>query len=152
MEAADLILQSWDAGQKPAWIKLYVKDCDLVAEVFLDQRLRPLGNRAIREIVPDLAGDADRVSRLARFLSTGFNRDPDPKQLPPFSHRLIPAAAQLALMKKDAPTSTDLDLIQKRSIDYLRDIPRPEYLAGVDRHEFLRTLTQELDFNLEGEE
>ena len=151
-EAADLILQSWNEGQKLPWIEPYTKDSDIVAEVFLNQPLGPLGNRALREVVPDLAGDADRANRLARFLSSGFNRDPDPQRLPPFSHRLVPVGAQLAIMKKDAPTSPELDLIQERSLKYLRDIPRPEYLAGVDRRQFLHALTQELDFNLEGEE
>ena len=148
-EAADLIMQKCNAYQKPAWINPYVKDTGIVAEVFLSQPLNALGNRALRELVPDLAGDVERASSLAPFLRTGFKREPDPKQLPPFSHRLVPVAAQLALVKIDNPTTENLNRIQERSFQYLRDIPRPEYLAGVDRREFLRTLTRELDFNLE---
>lgn len=148
-EAADFILQQWDAGQKPVWIEPYVIDSGTVAEVYLNQPLGPLGNRTLRELVPDLAGNTDRVNRLARYLGSGFNRDPDPKQRPPFPHRLVPVAAQLAFMEKSTPTIADLDSIQDLALQYLRAIPRPEFLAGVDRREFLRMLTQELDFTLE---
>ena len=151
-EAADLIVRNWDASQKPSWIEPYVKDSDIVAKVSLNQPLEPLGNRALREVVPDLAGDTDRANRLARYLSTGFKRDPDPKQWPPFPHRLVPVAAQLAFMEKDTPTANDLDEVQKRALQYLRDIPRPRWLGDGGRREFLRTLTHGLDFNLEDTE
>jgi hypothetical protein len=144
-DAADLIEQTWEAYPRPDWITPYVTESDLVAEIFLTQPLVALGNRALHELSSNLADDTERAANLANFLRTGYLRPP-PNLPTRFPWRLVPVAAQLAFMQLENPNAATLDSIQQRSLKYLRDIERPQWLAGVDQRAFLRQLVDDIEF------
>jgi hypothetical protein len=146
-DVADRIKQTWESytNTRPDWVDLYLAESDLVAEVFLTQPLAALGNRPLHELGPDLPDDAERAAKLARFLGTGLIR-PDPNLPTKFPWRLVPVAAQLAFMKLDHPDAATLDSIQQRSLNYLKAIERPRWLAGVDQRAFYHQLVDGIDF------
>jgi hypothetical protein len=144
--SADQILQDWQAHDRPAWVAAYAAVSDAVAEVYLGQPLKTLGDHSLFELAPDPDSDADRQTQLVKFLRTGLLR-PDPKLPHPFPCRLVPVAAQLAFVELDKPDLPALAALQDRSLKYLQAIPRPQWLAAVDRRAFLRQLVRELDFS-----
>jgi hypothetical protein len=156
-ETADFISQQWFASQTPpAWTKSYRDDCPAIAELFLNTPLAALTangtSHKLREIVPDLAGDATKAADLGRYLRSaaqnngaGFNR-PDPKKFP---YRLVPVAAQLAYQQLGGASAAILQQLQASALQFLKDIERPEFLDGpVDRDEHLKALTARLDFGV----
>jgi hypothetical protein len=143
--ASDEILHMWNAQAevKPAGIGPYLEDGTVVVHVFLSQPLKPLGNRTLGDLAPDLHGDAKRTADLAKYFRTGIGFD---EPLQPVPWRLVPVAAQLRLLELDTPDSTALELIQERSIKYLKKLKRPEFLAVADRSQFLSQLINNIDF------
>ena len=128
------------------WAAEYLPDCDLVAGIVLDSPLDALGERPLRDLAPELDSDAQRAAKLAKYLRTGLIRPP-PTTPSHFPWRLVPVAAQLAFRESDLSAET-LVKIHERALKYLEDIPRPEWLAGVDRSDFLKQLVDGLDLRL----
>jgi hypothetical protein len=137
--------RSVDEASPHAWQAPFFADAETVATVMLTRPLSTLTGHALRELVPDIAADAALSDRLARYLRTGFQRDPVPAGPPPFPFRLVPCAAELAV--RTSAGEPDLDGIASRSLAYLGAIPRPEFLAAPapGRREFLRGLARQLD-------
>ncbi len=140
--AADQLDARWDDHQRPSGVDQYAAACDRVAEIVLVGALDALGERPLRDLAPDPARDGPAVAKLARFLRTGFLQ-PDPATFP---WRLVPPAAQLAVMERDPPDDVTLADVQGRALKHLGNIPRPEFLATAARDEFYHKLMRGLDF------
>lgn len=145
-DAAETIEQVGDRPERPAWAGDYRADCMAVAKVVMDQPLTALGNRPLRQLIPNLANDVVQVTSLANFLSTGLIR-PHPNIPNRFPWRLVPVASQLAVARLEHPTEADLDRIQAAAMEYFQAIIRPALLGPpVSRSQFLSQLVSELDF------
>ena len=55
-------------------------------------------------------------------------------------------AAQLAYMRLPAPDQDQLEQLQTRTLEYLKHVPSPQFMAGIDRSATLRQLVAALDF------
>ncbi|HEX7317619.1 MAG TPA: hypothetical protein VF297_27200 [Pyrinomonadaceae bacterium] len=144
-QAAAAILAEWEAQPKPDWVAPYLAEGAVVVDVFLNQKLTALGGeRTLRDFNDDLDGDAERVRQVAACLPKNFNC-PDPALIE-FTPRLLPAAAQLALSKLGEPTAELLDKLQANALAYFQRVPRPDFLAGAGREEFLRGLVRRVEF------
>ena len=146
-EAADKIMQAWNAQGKPAGIESYLKEGDVVVQTCLTQPLKALANHTLKDLAPDLNGDSKKAADLAKFFGTGSGFDRPLEEVP---WRLVPVAAQLCLQAYDKPNETDLKRLQELSLEYLKQLPRPEYLeVPADRSAFRRQLIKEIDFTME---
>jgi hypothetical protein len=143
--AAQELEAATDAASPHAWQLPYVPDAKIVAGALLASPLDTLAEHALREFAVDMSEDETLTDRLARYLRTGFNRDPAPAGPPAFPFRLVPSAAEIAV--RSSGDTPDLEAIARRSFDYLRAIPRPQFLAAppAGRREFLRGLAMQLD-------
>ncbi|MFN2515291.1 MAG: hypothetical protein ABR556_03680 [Pyrinomonadaceae bacterium] len=144
--AANAVMETWNQSQKPNWVTAYTAHSRAVAEVFTTKPLAALKNHSLSELVPSLDSDTKRARRLSDALSSGFNYPNVGTPESPFPYRLVPAAAQLAV-NADGSQSQVLDNIQKQTLDFLKRIPRPDWLSGIDRSHFLSQLTLDLDFS-----
>ena len=122
--AADWIGQRRRPLPVPESAEEYLAHCDMVAELMLSSRLVALSGHALRDLIPDLEGDARRADGLARYLRTGFQR-PDPDNLTP---RLVPVAAQIAHTHMEQPDARALATLHARALQYLESIPKPAFL------------------------
>ena len=144
-QAAETILAEWNAHSKPGWIDTFIEDGRAIVDVFLNQKLEALGGqRTLRDFNDDLEGDAARVQQVAACLPKNF-QCPDPALLE-FTHRLLPAAAQVALLSLSASDAQNLDKLETNALGYFDKIPRKTFLGGTDRKEFLRDLVRQLEF------
>jgi hypothetical protein len=126
---ADDLAAGFAAAAVPAWQQPFDQDALSFTEALLRTQLTAFNNHAIVDLAPDLAGDAAAAGQLSRFLRTGLNRTPIPSGPPPFSARLVPGAAALAVRESPA-TAQQLELIMERTLAYILDIPRPQFLAA----------------------
>ena len=146
---ADEIEAYWrEVYGKPADLEEYLKPCEVVAEVLLDEPLPRLDdhpgldNHRLLDLVPSFVADRGLIDKLADYLELNLIR-PSPNEL---SIRLVPAAAQLAA-RRDEP---DLAGIHARGIDFLYAIKQPTFLGvtGAESEEdYLRGLVAEIDFS-----
>jgi len=142
----DAILKMWDERNKPNGIESYIKAGAVVVQVCLTQPLKALGNRPLRDLAPDLQGDAEKAAELAKFFRTGSGFD---KPQSPVPWRLVPVAAELRLLEMDKPSQKELQELQECSFKYLRELRRPQFLGASDRSAFMRQLISEIDFTTE---
>lgn len=140
---ADSLKQEWDQHNKPAWLDDYLAESTLAANLFIKQPLQKLGNRALMELVPDVADDVNRTKQLTDYLKSGLVR-PDPELPNTARWRHVPAAAQLAFDTLNNPTDQSLGNIHDRAMGYLAGLHRPAKLAVPDRTEFYYKLVREL--------
>jgi hypothetical protein len=142
-QAAEAIRQAADTLSVPAGADGFLTDCPAVAALFLSQPLAALGNRPLRDLNADPADDAQQVAKLARFLQTGLGFDEPLTPLPP---RLVPMAAELALVSLDDADEAAMMALNDRAYAYLHSLERPTFLAGAARADFLRGLAEAIDF------
>jgi hypothetical protein len=143
---ANSIKQEWDQHKKPDWLGDYLAESTLAAGIFIKQPLEKLGNRALMNLVPDVADDVNRTRQLTDFLKNGLAR-PDPGLPNTARWRHVPAAAQMAFETLSNPDEKALGKIHDRAMGYLSDLHRPEKLAAADRTEFYHKLVRELKFS-----
>jgi len=149
-DAAAELENVWNSMTKPNEMNDYFADCQVIAKTFLDQKLDALGGRNIREFNPQIAADMTLADNVAACLPLNF-ACPDPK-FNKFPHRLVPVAAQIALNKMPQPDEARLEKLQINALAYLNRIERPPFLDGNNRQEFLRNLTEKLDFRTQKNE
>jgi len=130
------------AASTPAWQQPFDGDAHGFAAAVLTAKLGALKNHAIVELVPDLTADAAAVETLSTFIRLGVHRDPPPTA---FQARLVPSATSLAV--RAASAKANLGEIAKRALDYIHDIPRPEFLTlpPAGREAFLKRLAEQLE-------
>lgn len=129
----------------PEWQQPFQQEAAPFASAMMTVKLGALLDHAIVELSPSIAADAAATQKLSTWLRTGFNRDPSPKVSPPFPTRLVPSAAMVAVTA--SPASADVSAIARRSLDYIHDIPRPQFLTPPPRSQraFLQKLSDQLD-------
>lgn len=130
--AAALLEDEARAVRAPEGIAPFLSDVDAVAGILLETRLAGLGGHPLSELNPELAADAKRATLLAEFLASGELR-PSPDHPSRFPYRLVPAAAQLAVMTLNQGSTEQLAAVQQRATDFVAAIPRPPYLADTAR-------------------
>ena len=144
---ADQLDAAMDAAdsERPGVATAVRPDARTFAPVVISTKLAALSDHAIVELSPDIAADAALVDELTPFIRLGVNRTPSPDGPPPFPARLVPSAAALALRASSAQTNPAG--IARRTVDYIHDIPRPEFLAvpPAGRRLFLQGLAERLD-------
>ncbi len=154
---ADELEKAWrERYGEPQDLQPLVDDCAAMAELVLDEPLATaLKGRKLRELLVMTVEADGQVRALARFLQKGLLR-PQPDGAPPFPYRLIPAAAQIALL--DAAADDDAQDIHKRALQFIAAIPRPQFLGPAAagevgpsgftkaREEHLRGMVRKLDF------
>jgi hypothetical protein len=132
------------APAMPKWQQPFEGDAAKFAAAILTTKLGALRKHAILELAPDVNDDAVLAETLAPFIRTGVNRVPSPIGPPAFPARLVPSAAALAV--RAASAEANLAGFAQRAIDYIHDIPRPQFLAvPQDRQKFLQGLAERLD-------
>lgn len=145
-DAADTIDGEWDKHAKPNWALPFITDSEVIADIFLHEKLAALGGRDLSAFNPNLANDVGLNDTLANCLPNNFHcPDPAIHNIP---HRSVPAAAQLAVMGINNPSAADLDAIQKNALGYLKRIARPTFLSGTGRADFIRGLSGSIDLTL----
>lgn len=145
-QAADLIMQSWDALPRPDWVASYTADSKIIADFLFSEPLQALGNHSLKDLGPDLADDVRRAADLERFLRDNVSR-PDVKLPTSAKWRHVPVAAQLAFINKQNLDSSALDNIQERALSYLGEIDRPNKMSGATgAQDFFRGLMRDLKF------
>jgi hypothetical protein len=134
------------AAAVPSWQQPFDQDALEFAEAVLCTQLTAFKGHAVVDLAPNLAGDAAAAEQLSKFMRTGLVRTPTPQGPPPFPSRLVPAAAALAV-REAAATAELLELVKERTLTYILDIPRPEFLAAAPagRRAYLRGLAARLD-------
>ncbi|MFN8637834.1 MAG: hypothetical protein U0893_28615 [Chloroflexota bacterium] len=143
-EAADLLDREWGAYVVPDGVAEYASGCATVAKLLLDRPLTALGDRPIRALVPDAGTGADLAAKLADFFRIGVNR-PNPKNV---ARRLIPSAAQLAVLSVSPPDPDRYATIQQRALDFIPQAAGETFLAATpNRIAYLRQLSANLDFS-----
>jgi hypothetical protein len=146
VEAADVLSDELKHLPKPVWTDLFVGDCEIIADVFLNQKLDALKTHSLREFNPKIESDMTLAKQIAATcLPINFNCT-NPKNLG-ISHRLVPIAAQLAVSGFDNPSVEQLNAVQINSLNYLELIERPTFLAGISRKDFLNDLVSNLQFS-----
>lgn len=143
---ADELAASLAAADVPAWQRPFDEDAAPFAEAVLCTQLSAFKGHAIADLAPDLAGDAAITEQLSRYMRMGGDPTPTPQGPPEFPARLVPAAAALAIRESPA-TAEQLDSIKERTLDYIVDIPRQQFLAEPppDRREHMRALARNLN-------
>jgi hypothetical protein len=106
-------------------------EIDVVASALLESKLRALGGHALVELNPEVAVDVKKERLLADFLASGELR-PSPDRPSRFPYRLVPVAAQLAVVET-SPKGEQLDAVQRRATEFVAAIPRPPMLGGPPR-------------------
>ncbi len=142
-EAADAIQQAAERLDAPAGADVFLNDCPAVATLFLTRPLAALGDRPLRDLNPDWADEQRRTAKLARFLQTGLGFHAPASPLRP---RLVPIAAELAIVSLDDADEAKMMALNERAYDYLESLERPTFLAGADRAAFLHSLAEAIDF------
>lgn len=142
-EAADAIRQAAEALAPPAGTEDFLGDCSAVAGLFLTQPLTALGDRPLRDLNPNWADEQRQTAKLARFLQTGLGFHAPVTPLPP---RLVPIAAELAIVSLVDADEAKMMGLNERAYDYLESLERPTFLAGADRAAFLHGLAEAIDF------
>ncbi len=141
-----------DAPPVPDWSEDLAKDLKAIAQVYLDAPLAALLGNPLRALVPGIANDADRVLPLVTHLATGFMAPPKGTAADPFPWRLVPVAAELALVgaepEGDPPSlATAMQGIHERALAFIESIPRPNQLAGAaGRKAAIREQTRAIRF------
>lgn len=135
----------------PAALHPYLDDVAAVAATTFSMPLMALGQRPLRQLAPDLAGEATLVEQLARHLL-------DPQAQPPDTHgypwRLVPAAAQYAVARLTAPGAEALSEVHTRALAFLNSaVPQSLLLGSSDaeplsagRKDFWKRLAAALEF------
>ncbi len=143
---ADELAASLAGANVPAWQRPFEEDAAPFAEAVLCTQLSAFKGHAIADLAPDLAGDAAITEQLSKFMRTGVDRTPTPQGPPAFPARLVPGAAALAIRESPA-TAEQLGLIKERTLTYIVDIPRQQFLAAPppDRREHMRALARNLN-------
>ena len=142
-EAADAIRQAAEALDAPAGTDGFLSDCSAVAALFLTEPLAALGDRPLRDLNPDWTDEERQTSKLARFLQTGLGFHAPASPLAP---RLVPLAAELAIVSLSNADEAAMMALNERAYDYLESLERPTFLAGADRAAFLHSLAEAIDF------
>jgi hypothetical protein len=125
-----------------------VLECQAVVKVVVGTKLVVLKGHALGEFGDTMAADHAAIVKLASWLKSGFKR-PDPNE---YAVRLVPAAAQLALLAVVPAEAASYAGIHDRAGQFIKAIPRPQFLgpAGqVDveaRRKFFRELTKQISF------
>jgi hypothetical protein len=165
---AEAIAADWMLlyGEPPQW-KAFVDECATVAEVLLTEPLATLGKKngprekclldfarhtAEFKNAPDLLDDYQRAQALAKFLLTGeeTNDFTIAMEQPESLIRLVPAAAQLAMLKLNPTRQDEFDLLHKTALDFLLGIEHEQFLADPESPEhdaFIDRLIDGLDFS-----
>jgi hypothetical protein len=142
-DVADLIMQTWEASEKPTWVIPFTLDSEMIADFYFSQTLNALGKRSLSELGPDLNDDIRRAVELEPFLSNGLG-GPDATLPASARWRHVPVAAQLAFIKQKNPDSTTLNRIQERALSYLGRIPRPNKMGATGTSKFFEDLMRDL--------
>lgn len=143
-EAAAALEDEWKKLTRPDWVNSFTDDCETIADVFLNQKLSGLSNHSLSEFNPELKNDMTRAQWVADGLPNNSGH-PKPKDIL-FPHRLVPVAAQMALIGLNDLTVSTLNALHDNALAYLEKIKRPEFLAGAKRSDHLRELVGKLDF------
>lgn len=137
----------------PTGANEFLGECDGAAEIVFATGLDALRGQPLSALVPTLAADAKLIEELAAYL---LSPRPD-HQLNPalLEHRMIPAAAQLAVAQLATPSVAKLESIHKSALIILASIEHPPLLGTgqVGRNEqslpnadFLSQLVDEIQF------
>ena len=147
---AEALEQEWERLAKPDWVDSFTGDCETVADVFLNQKLSGLSDHSLADFNPELKNDMERARWVADCLPDNSGC-PKPADIS-FPHRLVPVAAQMALVGLNDLTVSTLNALHDNALDYLEKIKRPDFLAGATRREHLRELVGKIDFRRRLEE
>jgi hypothetical protein len=143
---------------EPGDLQPYIDDCDLVAEVLLDQPLACLNNHPIRDFVPaaTLASDQEQVQELSSYLRRGIVPPKLEVDGVPFPVRLVPAAAQLAMEDVKENHAALYKQIHELALDFVRQLrgKLPKFLGPADltelsepRRQHFEALVEEVDLD-----
>ena len=121
------------------------------SRLLLGTKLDALKGHQLSEFGETLAGDHSAMVNLANWLQSGFRR-PEPAG---YAFRLVPGAAQIALGAVVPPQAASYAGIHERAGQFIRTIPRPQFLAAGSqadpeaRRLFFHDLIAQLSFDIE---
>ncbi|HLM62576.1 MAG TPA: hypothetical protein VK308_17370, partial [Pyrinomonadaceae bacterium] len=76
-ETARFLEDEWRRLPKPDWVDDFVSDCEIIADVFLNQKLNNLGNHSLREFNTELANNMIQARQVADCLPDNSCQNPD---------------------------------------------------------------------------
>jgi hypothetical protein len=144
--AADWIEQQQAIVAQPAAFSQYQQEIALLVPVLLDRNLEALSGRPITALVPSLADDLEQTETLLKAWQAGT---PGLETLT-FPFRLVPAAAQIALILVDNPKASAIAQLHDTAFGFFKALEWPEQaLAGLDSPspDYLKRLSEGLQFN-----
>ena len=146
---ANELAASLAGANVPALQRPFEEDAAPFAEAVLCTQLSAFKGHAIADLAPDLAGDAAITEQLSTFMRTGIDRTPTPQGPPAFPDHSFPLPRRSRSARARA-TAEQSESIKKRTLEYIVDIPRPQFLAAppLDRREHMRALARNLNVRL----